>query len=124
VNPNQFEKKRLSVAPEWDRGVRALIRLAEAKGVRFVIRLAPIRADAACMNFDEIRAWLQAIAESRPNVIVRSEIMFYEPALCWDASHTNTRGSQKFTKLVAADVLAAMRPIKGSSTAEQTSSKE
>jgi hypothetical protein len=114
VMGREFGNGTLPVEVEWDRGVRALGRLAEAKGVRLMVRLAPIRADAASMNFDEIRAWLRTIGKSRPNVVVSSEVILYDPKFCSDPRHLNAIGAKKFTKLVADDVLAALerkRPL-------------
>jgi hypothetical protein len=106
--PRDLENFRTGVAVEWDRGVRALNRLAESKGARLLIRLAPIRADAAILNFEDVRIWLQGIAKSEPDMIVRPDIIYYDPALCWDARHVNATGAKKFTTLVAGDVLAAL----------------
>jgi len=108
VAPNDLENVRTGVAIEWDRGVRALNRLAESKGARLLIRLAPIRADAAVLNFGDVRSWLQGIAKSEPDMIVRRDIIYYDPALCWDARHVNATGAKKFTMLVAGDVLAVL----------------
>jgi hypothetical protein len=105
---HEFENVRSGVAVEWDRGIRALNRLAESKGARLLVRLAPIRADAAVLNFQDVRIWLQGIAKSEPGVIVRSDITYYDPALCWDLKHVNAAGAKKYTKLVADDVLAAL----------------
>jgi hypothetical protein len=117
VAPHDLENFRTGVAVEWDRGVRELNRLAESKGAILLIRLAPIRADAAVLNFADVRTWLQGIAKSQPDVIVRSDIIYYDPALCWDARHVNATGAKKFTRLVADDVRSALQ-AKGNSGRE------
>jgi hypothetical protein len=118
VAPHDLENFHTGVAVEWDRGVRELNRLAESKGARLLIRLAPIRADAAVLNFRDVRTWLQGIAKSEPDIIVRPDIIYYDPALCWDARHVNATGAKKFTTLLAGDVLAVL----GRNSAEQNTS--
>jgi len=99
---------RWSITPEWDRAVRALIGLADARGVRLLVRLAPARTDAASENFDEISSGLRGLQTAFPQVIVDADVVFYDAALCYDLWHLNAVGATKFTQLLAKDVRSAI----------------
>jgi hypothetical protein len=104
----QYAGVRWSIRPEWDRAIRALIRLADAHRVLLLIRLAPARTDAAAEIFDEISSGFRQLQSEFPQIVVNPEVVFYDEALCLDLWHLNSLGATRFTQLLAKDVRAAI----------------
>jgi hypothetical protein len=76
-----------------------------------MIRLGPVAADATKnLNFERLERWLQESQTAFPHLLVprRQNILRYPPELCWDYSHPNPQGAQKFTEQVASEVRLAL----------------
>jgi hypothetical protein len=70
-----------------------------------LIRLAPLSRDQAPWDRECIPAWLKQLEAEFPELCVsRPEILWYDPSLCWDSIHLNTRGVERFTAHAAKDV--------------------
>lgn len=104
----QYAGVHFAIRPEWDRAMRALIDLADAAGVRLMIRLAPARSDARVENFEEITRGLQKFQKEFPRFSVQPAVYFYDTALCYDLWHLNSVGAKKFTRILAQDVRALL----------------
>ncbi len=64
--------------------------------------------DARSENFGDVITWLRDLQKEFPEADIKTEILFYEPSLFYDRRHLGASGANKFTKLVAKDVLAAL----------------
>jgi hypothetical protein len=101
-------KPTVSVARQWDPGVRELANLADAGGVLLFIRLVPI-VDTVKTDYEPVRRWLNELERDYPRLIViRPEILLYNPDLCWDYQHLNADGVEKFSQSLAKDVAAVL----------------
>jgi hypothetical protein len=98
----------LPVKPEWDGGVRHIARLADQANILLLVRLAPVPTGNDPHLFADLVSWLNNVQKDFPHTVIKVEVCYFDVPLFWDLVHLNTRGTKKFTKLVAADVLAAM----------------
>jgi hypothetical protein len=95
----------------WDSGVRRLVEACDNAGVPLLIRFCPVSAEATRnLKFERVEAWLKNLQASSPRLLSgdHDKILRYPPELCWDYSHPNPLGAQKFTQLVADDVRFAL----------------
>jgi hypothetical protein len=95
----------------WNSGLRRLADTCDAARIPLLIRFGPVSAHATKnLKFERLERWLQQMQESQPQVVVpdRQMILRYSPEICWDYSHPNPRGAQKFTDQVAAEVKRAL----------------
>jgi hypothetical protein len=101
-------KPTVTVARQWDPGVRELSNLADAGGVSLFIRLVPI-VDTVKTDYEPVRRWLNDLEREYPRLtVIRPEILLYNPDLCWDYQHLNSEGVEKFSQSLAKDVAAAL----------------
>jgi hypothetical protein len=95
----------------WDRGVRSLAEACEDAHVPLLIRLGPISAEASKnLNFAHLERWLEDLRHSYPHLAIARDhnVLRYAPELCFDSTHLNVNGADKFTRQVADDVRAAL----------------
>jgi hypothetical protein len=102
--------RRLTVIPEWRDGVEELARIVRDRHSRLMIRLTPMRSDARSQNYDEVIAWLRDVRKEFPDAVIDTNLEFYEPSLCWDRRHLNFEGTKIFSKALAAQIAADVRP--------------
>ena len=74
-----------------------------------MVRLAPARNDAAVENFEGISRGLRELQKTFPQIRVDSNVLYYDPSLCYDLWHLNIDGAKKFTHLLADDVRSLLR---------------
>ena len=103
VNPTP-----LLIQPEWDAGVRRLAHLADQSNSRLLVRLAPAPTIIDRRIFVDIVSWLQSLERDFPHAVIKTDIVGLDFSLFWDWVHLNAEGAQKFTRLVAEDVLAVL----------------
>jgi hypothetical protein len=108
VSTESPNKPTVTVASQWDPGLRELVNVAEANGVLLVIRLVPI-VDTTKTDYGPVRSWLGDIERKYERLaVIRPEILRYDPELCWDYQHLNAAGVGKFSRSLAKDVAAAL----------------
>jgi hypothetical protein len=101
-------KPTVTVASQWDPGLRGLVDVAEANGVLLVIRLVPI-VDTTKTDYGPVRCWLEDLERKYERVaVIRPEILLYDAELCWDYQHLNADGVGKFSRSLAKDVTEAL----------------
>jgi hypothetical protein len=101
-------KPTVTVAKQWNPGVRELSRVADASGILLFIRLVPM-VDTVTTDYEPVRNWLHNLQHDDPGLIViRPEILLYNPDLCWDYQHLNAAGVEKFSQSLAKDVTSVL----------------
>jgi hypothetical protein len=108
TNGIPLERPKILVRPEWDKGVRAIAKLCEAKGCRLLVVFGPL-ADvfAVSRDWSQLELWGESLRSAHPCATVVRPI-FYGEAFMWDALHLNAAGVEKFMPLVAKDVEQAL----------------
>jgi hypothetical protein len=108
--PSGLSVDYVPVKTDWDTEVDSLLQTCEQSGSRVLIRMAPLhRAMQQRTDFTTVRVWIGNLRARHPKLpIADPALLFYEPALCWNETHLNRAGVEKFTALVAKDVQAAL----------------
>lgn len=96
--------ERVQVVPEWREGVREFAQVVEDRGVRFILRLAPVRSDARAVDYSEVIAWLHELQQEFPAAEIKTELLFYDPSFCFDRRHVNKAGAARFGRAVVHDL--------------------
>jgi hypothetical protein len=97
-------KPTVTVATQWDPGVRELAQIADANGIALVIRLVPI-VDTVKTDYGPVRTWLSTLPRDCPHLtVIHPDILFYSPDLCWDYQHLNAEGVAAFSRSLGNDV--------------------
>jgi hypothetical protein len=101
-------KAQVTVAKQWRPGLQELVNVAEANGVRLIVRLVPI-VDKTKTDYGPVRSWLKDLQRSYAQLtVIQPEIVFYDAELCWDYQHLNAEGVEKFSRSLAQDVGATL----------------
>jgi hypothetical protein len=100
----------VKIDPEWDRNVRLLAESCESMGIPLLIRFSPMPNDLShAKDFSPIERWAQDLQRSYRHVIVGlPTLLWYDPELCWDHIHLNSRGVAVYMALLAKDARAAL----------------
>ena len=99
----------------WDAGLRRLAQACDNARIPLMVRFCPVSAEATKnLSFERVEHWLRDLQTASPHLLVAPDqtILRYAPELCWDYSHANPQGTQKFTEQLAREVRAAL-PMPG-----------
>jgi len=97
-------KPTVTVASQWDPGVRELAQIADANGIALVVRLVPI-VDTVKTDYGPVRTWLSTLQRECPHLtVIPPDILFYRPDLCWDYQHLNAEGVAAFSRSLGKDL--------------------
>jgi hypothetical protein len=97
-------KPTVTVASQWDPGVRELAQIADANGIALVVRLVPI-VDTVKTDYGPVQTWLRTLPRDCPHLtVIHPDILFYSPDLCWDYQHLNAEGVVAFSRSLGNDV--------------------
>jgi hypothetical protein len=101
-------KPTVTVAAQWDPGIKELARIADANGIALIVRLVPI-VDTVKTDYEPVRTWLSTLPRDCPHLtVIRPEILFYSPDLCWDYQHLNAEGVAAFSRSLGKDVARSL----------------
>jgi hypothetical protein len=95
----------------WDGGLRRLAQACDKARIPLMVRFCPVSADATKkLSFERVEHWLRDLQTASPQLLVAPDqtILRYAHELCWDYSHANPQGTQKFTEQLAREVRAAL----------------
>jgi len=97
-------KPTVTVAKQWDRGLKELAQFTDDSGLPLIFRLVPI-VDTVKTDYTPVRGWLKDLQRECPRLtVVRPEILLYDAEFCWDYQHLNADGVEKFSRSLARDV--------------------
>jgi hypothetical protein len=98
-------KPTVTVATQWDPGVKELAQIADANGITLIVRLVPI-VNTVKTDYEPVRTWLNTLARDCPHLtVIPPDILFYSPDLCWDYQHLNAEGVAAFSRSLGNDVV-------------------
>ncbi len=91
----------------WNSEGRRLATICDKAGVTLMIRFGPVLTESTKnLKFERVEQWSHDLQASSPGLLLANNqpILRYPPELCWDYSHPNPQGAQRFTEHVAAEV--------------------
>jgi hypothetical protein len=101
-------KPTVTVATQWDPGVKELAQIADANDIALIVRLVPI-VDTVKTDYEPVRRWLSTLQRDCPHLsVIHPEILLYNPDLCWDYQHLNAEGVAEFSRSLGKDVAALL----------------
>ena len=93
-------KPTVTVAKQWDRGLKELAQFADDSGLPLIVRLVPI-VDTVKTDYTPVRDWLKDLQREYPRLtVMRPEILLYDAEFCWDYQHLNADGVAKMRQAV------------------------